>query len=87
MSSIRHTITLDNREKLKITGITDILSYDEETIVAQTENGILVVKGENLHITNLNLDEGLLSADGSISAIDYDNPSASGGGFFGRIFK
>lgn len=87
MEDSRHTITLDNREKLNITGVTDVLSYDEENIVAQTEKGILIIRGDNLHIANLSTDKGILTADGNISSLAYDNEPESKGSLFGKIFK
>lgn len=87
MENNRHTITLDNREKLVATGITDILSFDEENIIAQTENGILIIKGYNLHINSLNLEKGNLIADGNVSSITYDNENSSKGSIWSRLFK
>lgn len=87
MDDSRHTITLDNREKLNITGVTDVLSYDEENIVAQTEKGILIIRGDNLHIANLNTDKGTLTADGNISSLTYDNEQEFKGSLLSRIFK
>lgn len=87
MENSRHTISLDSREKLEASGITDILSFDEETIVAQTEKGILIIRGENLHIQSLNLDKGILIADGNVSGLTYDNERESKGGIWSRLFK
>ncbi len=87
MENSRHTIHLDNREKLEAAGITDILSFDEETIVAQTEKGILIIRGDNLHILSLNLEKGILIADGNVSSLAYDNERESKGGMWGRLFK
>lgn len=87
MEESRHTLTLDKREKLILTGVEDILSYDEEAIIARTEGGILIIRGENLHIGSLDLDKGTLTARGEISALDYDNEPSSKGSLLGRIFK
>lgn len=86
MDVSRHTITLDNREKFEATGIADILSFDEEAIVAQTDKGILIIRGSNLHISSLNLEKGSLSADGNITAVTYDNEKESGS-IWSRLFK
>lgn len=87
MENTNHSITIDNREKFNASGIIDILSFDEETIVAQTNNGILIIRGSNLHISSLNLDKGILTADGNISGINYDNESTSKCGLLGRLFR
>ena len=87
MENTNHSITLDNREKFNASGITDILSFDEEAIVAQTNDEILIIRGSNLHISSLNLDKGVLTADGNVSGINYDNESASKGGLLSRLFR
>lgn len=86
-ASSRHTITLDKREKLSASGVMDVLSFDEENIVAQTDKGMLVIRGSNLHINNLNLDKGDLSVDGNISSLSYEEESMGGSGFLRRLFK
>lgn len=66
-----NAITLINREKLQITGVANVDSYDEEEIVVQTLLGTLTIKGEGLHITNLNLEDGGLTVDGYIALLEY----------------
>ena len=81
-------ILLEERSRLSITGVTDVLSFDEESVTAETDLGTLTVRGEGLHISRLDLDEGLLSIEGSIDAADYGGGERQPGGFlFGRIFK
>lgn len=87
MEDSRHTITLDNREKLTVTGVSDILSYDDENIFAHTEDSALIIRGYNLHITSFDQNKGLLIADGNISSLTYDNDTGSTGGFFRKLFK
>ncbi len=87
MEGGRHSISLDNREKLAANGITDILSFDEEAIVAQTERGILIIRGSSLHIDSLDLEKGSLVADGDIAALTYDSDEKDKGGIFARLFR
>ena len=87
MEGGRHSISLDNREKLAANGITDILSFDEEAIVAQTEKGILIIRGYDLHIDSLDLEKGSLVADGNISGLTYDNDEKNKSGIFARLFR
>ena len=84
-----HRILLEERSRLTITGVTDVLSFDEESVTAETDLGTLTVRGEGLHISRLDLNEGLLRIEGSIDAADYGRGERQpGGGFlFGRIFK
>lgn len=89
MNNIRHRIILDERERLSVTGVTDVISFDEETITADTDMGVITIRGENLHISKLNLEDGILQTDGNIDGIEYSdgNMSSKGGFLLGRIFK
>ena len=82
----KHSLTLDNREFLTLTGVTDVPGFDEETVSVKTEAGALIIKGESLHICRLSLDTGEVSVEGRINAFQYigdNNPK----GFMSRIFR
>ena len=66
-----HTIMLDNRQKLVLTGAEDVNGFNEETVSVQTSNGLLIVKGEGMHIDKLNLETGDVTIDGKINAMQY----------------
>lgn len=66
-------IVLENREKLTVTGIQDVLSFDDQIIIVQTELGLLTIKGENLKINKLSLDTSDFAVDGYISSLTYSN--------------
>lgn len=66
-----HSLILDNRSKLTLTGVTDVMGFDEQTVSLMTDSGALVVKGESLHISKLNLDTRDVCIDGSISSLQY----------------
>ncbi len=84
----KHCITLTKREKLQATGVQDVLSFDDENIVAQTDNGIMILKGYNLHINNLNIEKSSLDVDGTITSISYDDDDyGKKGSVLSRIFK
>lgn len=84
----KHCITLTKREKLQATGVQDVLSFDDENIVAQTDNGIMILRGYNLHINNLNLEKSCLDVDGTIVSISYDDDDyGKKGSVLSRIFK
>ena len=68
----RHKIIIEQRNAAIITGVTEVVSFDELSVVADTELGAVVIKGINLHINNLNLDSGELDIDGEINSIAYD---------------
>ena len=72
-NNIRHRIILDERERLSVTGVTDVIAFDEETITADTDMGVITIRGENLHISKLNLEDGILQTDGNIDGIEYSD--------------
>lgn len=82
----RHTVTVDAREKLEAQGVRRVDSFSEELITAQTELGQLNIKGEGLHIEELNSETGDMLVRGKVCALSYteSGPALS---FFGRLFK
>jgi len=86
----RHRITLEHRERATITGVLDVVSFDEACIIADTEQGIVVVRGEKLHVSVLNLESGQIDLDGSIDSLTYDEPGHRAKGksaFFTKLFR
>lgn len=81
-----HQLLLEDRERLTISGVSDVDSFDETTIVVYTDLGELTIKGDNLHISRLNVETGDLKVEGTIAALTYAEPAVKGG-FFGRLFK
>ena len=72
-----HTISVENRERTVVTGVMDVESFNEEEIILRTsEHGILVIKGEELHINRLSVDTGDVSIVGDVSNMDYIDRSA-----------
>ena len=83
-------IVLENREKLSLTGILDIFSFDDQIIIIETELGLLTIKGENLKISKLSLDTSDFVVDGKISSLTYSDAATNvkkGKGLLGKIFK
>ncbi len=79
---------LINREKLELDGIQDVLSFDEMSIYLITENGNLLVEGNDLHITTLDVVSGNLIIEGFVRSMVYnDKETNKKGGFFSRIIK
>jgi sporulation protein YabP len=82
-------VCIENREKLNISGVRDVVSFDENTILLNTELGGLVIKGTGLHINKLSVEDGNLNIEGYIIAcsytdkVDYKKKT----GFFSSIFK
>lgn len=66
-----HSLVLDNRSKLTLTGVTDVQGFDEQTVNLVTDSGVLIVKGDSLHINKLNLESKDVCIDGSINSLQY----------------
>ena len=82
-------IVLENREKLNVTGVLDVFSFDDQIIIVQTELGLLTIKGENLKINKLSLDTSDFIVDGNIISLNYTNSDVAkkGQNLFSKIFK
>lgn len=80
-----HRLTLEGRNHLSMTGVIEVESFDENTIVLATTRGTLVVHGSGLHLQMLSLDGGQVSVDGLVEGMSYEEP-APAGGFFARLF-
>ncbi|MCL2350678.1 MAG: sporulation protein YabP, partial [Defluviitaleaceae bacterium] len=88
----QHKLTVDQRESVAITGVLDVISFDEEQVVCETDMGVLILRGANLHVASLNLEIGSLAIFGEIVSINYEsagvNPGQRGkkSSMFGKIF-
>lgn len=80
-----HKLTLDERQKLTMTGVTEVVSFDESQVVLRTGLGTLVVHGRELQLKQMSLDGGQVAVDGHISALIYEEPRQSGG-WLSRLF-
>ena len=83
-----HNLIMENRERVSLTGVKDIHSFDDELVLVETEMGILTIKGSDLKMNKLNLDNNELIVEGKILALVYSETDAlKKGGMFGKIFK
>ncbi|MEE1042408.1 MAG: YabP/YqfC family sporulation protein [Clostridia bacterium] len=81
-------ILLEDRNRLSVSGVEDIDTFDESEFVAITCAGALVVKGADLHISKLNVDTGELVVDGEFDSCVFNNSyGGKAGGMLARIFK
>lgn len=83
----RHQITLFDREEMNIDGVLSLGSYDEKEIVMETEQGMLIVRGEGLNIKQLNLDKSNVIVDGLVKSITYDDVVHTKKGLLERFLK
>ena len=81
-----HTMLLDNRKKLSLTGVNDVLGFNEELVSIKTSLGDLIVRGSKLHISKLNLETGEVDIDGQINSLQYIE-NREGKSFMQRLFK
>ena len=80
-----HSLTLNDRKKLSLTGISEVVSFDDASVVMQTSMGTLVVLGSGLQLKTLTTEGGNVAVEGEITSIAYEQ-SRSGGGWLSRFF-
>ena len=85
----QHKMILNNRHTGNFTGILDVLSFDVNEILLETELGMLHIKGKDLHVNRLNLDKGEVDIDGQVDALNYSQVPGIGkkGGMLGKLFS
>ena len=86
---VPHNVILEDRRRLTVSGVCDVDSFDEQTVIVFTQMGELTVKGEDLHINRLSLEMGELALEGDITALTYTDRAQKPqqGSFWGRVFR
>lgn len=82
-----HNVVLNDRKKLSLTGIEEVIGCDEEVLTVKTSMGELTVTGSRLHIGSFNRATGELNIDGSIREILYADSTPENKGFLKRLFR
>ena len=82
-----HTVSIDGRASARISGITEVISYDDNSVVACCDLGEIEISGTGIKIKSFDVSDGLMCIDGSIDSVRYLAGSAKKSGFFERIFK
>ena len=85
MSALPHQLILQDRARLELTGVTEVDSFDDETVNCTTSLGRLSVSGSELHLHRLDLEGTALSIEGHIDSLSYSNLKK--GGLFGRLLR
>ena len=80
-----HILTLAQRKELTMTGVSEVVSFDDAAVVLRTELGTLTVQGQGLRLRTLSTDGGQVSVTGEVSALTYEEPRAPGG-WMRRLF-
>lgn len=88
-TQIPHNLVLEDRCRLTVSGVSDVDSFDEQTVVVFTQMGELTVKGTDLHINRFSLEMGELAIEGEITALTYTDRAQKSqqGSFWGRVFR
>ena len=81
-----HSLQLENRNGLKMTGVTDVEAFDEECVTVYTDYGCLSISGTALHIDELNIKNGVLQISGEVSALVYSSKKSKEKSFIKRVF-
>lgn len=85
-----HKLVVNNRKTSLVTGVADVLSFDLNEILLETEQGMMMVKGTDLHVNRLSLEKGEVDLSGNIDSIAYsDVPTGSKQGekLFAKLFR
>lgn len=85
-----HKMTVNNRHSAILNGVVDVLSFDINEILLETEQGMLLIKGNDLHVNRLTLEKGEVDIEGRIDSLTYSevtNYGKQAESFFGRLFK
>lgn len=72
-----HSLRLINRNQLEMSGVVNVNTFDEKEIILETIMGFLVITGDHLHITLLNLEEGKVAVEGAVTSMDYQNQGSN----------
>lgn len=88
IGNVVQNLVLENREKLSVSGVKEVLSFDDQVVIVETELGLLTIKGENLKINKLSIDTSEVIVEGKIGNLNYSQANTKQeGGLFGKIFK
>ena len=87
--NISHKLTLDNRKEAFLTGVKDVISFDEKEVLLQTSEGRLQIRGSQLHVKGLDLEKGEAVLAGHVDSLVYlskDSPKKEEP-LFTRLFR
>ncbi|MBP3542632.1 MAG: sporulation protein YabP [Lachnospiraceae bacterium] len=90
VASGSHKLIVNNRKGAALTGVTDVIAFDMNEVLLETELGMLMIKGKDLHVNKLNLEKGEVDIDGTIDSLTYSEVSdysKKGESILGRLFR
>ena len=83
--ALPHKLTLNQRNQLTMTGVSEVVSFDDSIVILRTQLGTLHIQGKDLQLKTLSLEGGQVAVDGTVSALVYEEPRQSGG-WLHRLF-
>lgn len=86
----RHKLTLVSRRECELSGVTDAISFDENAVILETVDGMVEIKGHDMHVSNLNLEKGEVAIEGRADSIVYTEKTSfakKGEGLLTRLFS
>ena len=81
-----HDLTVHDRQRIAVSGVSEVVSFDESEVVLRTSRGMMTVDGDGLHVSALDIDRGELILDGTVNGIRYDGDGSERSGFLARLF-
>lgn len=81
-----HNVIMEGRARLTVSGVEEVESFDEQEIICVTSKGNLIIRGRELHIDKLDLENGDLNVGGLVSELSYEE-TAQSGSLWSRLFK
>lgn len=84
--ALPHGLSLQDRKKMAVSGVNEVINFDENQVMISTTMGTLVIRGSSLHVDQLSLDSGELRLTGRIDLVEYDD-NVTSGGFLRRLFQ
>lgn len=85
-NTMPHSLTLEGRRRLTMTGVTEVVSFDDETVILHTGMGNLLIQGRELKLKNLSPEGGQVALEGTVTTLSYEEPREPGG-FFRRLLR
>lgn len=85
MLQMPHKLTLNQREDLNLTGVTEVVSFDDSAVILKTHLGTLTVQGQDLVLKTLSLEGGQVAVSGHVSSLFYEEPRPAG--FWQRLLR
>ena len=81
-----HHVSVEDCRRFTATGVSEVMSFDEQQVVMDTDHGVLTVEGSGLHVEKLSLDIGELAIAGTINALYYARRKQSRGSLWSKLF-